>query len=114
LLRQTPTNASRASFGVVLGNATGRPGMRPPPPPPAGPPDGTNENEAESGVSSAVGARRISFSDHAIATSNHGVQRAQSALVLGWGVGGGPRASSIFSSTQHVTPCSRPVLLVLD
>jgi hypothetical protein len=36
--------------------------------------DGTNENEAESGVSSAVGARRISFSDHAIATSNHGVE----------------------------------------
>lgn len=36
--------------------------------------DGTNENEAESGVCSAVGARRISFSDHAIATSNHGVE----------------------------------------
>ena len=40
-------------------------------------PDGTNENEVESGVSSAVGGSPNLFSDHAIviATSNHGGHR---------------------------------------
>ena len=47
-------------------------------------PDGTNENEVESGVSSAVGGSPNLFSDHAIAiaTSNHGGQGVCTGVLL--------------------------------